>query len=165
MALTIQKDTFTPFVNGILSRSSNTQMKGFLNRQRSEMEHNESEMFRRQVFFNGFFEESWTDLAVATIKMRRQKGTWKGMADSILKEHNLLFYKLLDFSTGVRAGSPIARLTVGQGTHSYSKESYKKIAKKHQDGLGVNLPARPVYSWLKRTQDTIFALFESYIWR
>lgn len=165
MSIRIIKNEWEPFVNGILSRSSNTQMKGFLNRQRNEMEHNEAEMFRRQVFFNGFFEESWVDLSVNTIKLRRQKGTWKGMAESILKEHNLLFYKLLDFSTGMRAGSPIARLTVGQGTHSYSKESYNKIANKHQEGLGVNLPARPVYSWLKRTQDTVFALFESYIWR
>jgi hypothetical protein len=165
MSFKVSKDTFTPFIKDLTKKASQPKLKGFLTSQRNEMERNETEMFRRQVYFTGFYEADWEPLAVATVKNRTKKGTWHGSADSILKEYRLLMYKLLNFGLRTNGNSLIARLFVGTGSHSYSRESYKSIAKKHQEGFGVNLPKRPVYSWLLSSQKTIFNNFIKHIWQ
>lgn len=155
MSIKIIRDDFTPYLQSLNKKSSNSGLKPFLTAQMPEMKKNEQEMFRRQVFFNGFYEEDWQPLKVSTIKRRTIKQTWYGAAQSTLKETMHLFYNLLNFSTGLNQGQPAARLRVSSGQHP-SGETYKQIAQKHQDGLGSWMPARPVYSWLLSTQDKVF---------
>lgn len=168
-SIKIEKDTFSPYIKQLQSKSKGGQMRAFMQRQHALLRGNISEALHRQVYFNGTNEESWQDLKAGTMFKRIKRNNWYSQDKSKLKETFELMSALIRNSRAVakkESNGYSISLQPPSGTHmGYDNKpiSMLSLIGIHQYGdMSQNIPPRPPISMLQDTQDRLVSNFVTY---
>lgn len=91
----VTKDTFTPYLNELCQRFSDSGMKTFMESQVPTMVNNVHECFNKEVYFDGTTIRNQPSHSPFTEELRKKKETWHGSGRSMLKEYGNMQRRLV----------------------------------------------------------------------
>ncbi len=165
----IKADNWSPFLKDLKGRLSSSNMKVFMNSQQQVFFNNNNEVFKRQVYGTATGEEKWKDLKDKTVEKRERRKTWRGMGASILKETWELHWEIGRHFTTKKTSDGYSASTylpssIHKGFGGGKKHTFSQLGGWHQFGTS-NMVARPVFSFLLKTRDTLVNNFLKYFWK